>query len=110
MTSRNSCAVCGPGQVEGCWRCGSKLGHHHLAATFRDGTPSGQVAVCRAHSAAPVLTWAHHERPSSGDVVKHAPRPSRRVWLDRTYRRAVARLRRKYADEFAQILFEERSF
>jgi len=107
VTGPRSCVVCGPGRIEGCWRCGATFGHRHLDVVARDGSTVGRVAVCGAHGP-PRL-------PDTGGGASVPPvgRPAiasgrRKLWRDRTRRRAIRRLTDLHRDEYLQLLAEER--
>lgn len=102
-----SCRVCGP-TIQGCWKCGSKLGHRHVMLVGRDATAGGLTAVCDVH--APPEMFAHTRPASNGTraTVAVASGTPAKLQADRTRRRALALLRDRYRDEYEQLLQEVR--
>jgi hypothetical protein len=103
-----SCRVCGPGRVEGCWRCAATFGHRHLEVVDRHGRPAGSVAACGVHgpSLAPDTGRDASRAAEASTAIASTPR---KRWLDRTYRQAVKQLRQEHTDEFASLLDAARS-
>ena len=97
-----ACKVCGPGRIEGCWRCKATMGHRHVNVLDRQGRVVGQVAVCGSHLDVPTPGPVKPQRP--------APSPSAiaKRRRDRERRAAHRIVLDRHADEVAQVLADIR--
>lgn len=106
MPGPRGCDVCGPGAIEGCWKCGATYGHRHVVVVGRNGTTLGRVAACDLHAPADgVLT--HVPGQNSAQAADGIVSGRRKLAYDRARRRAIRRLREAHADEWVQLLDEE---
>lgn len=96
-----ACAVCGP-VLEGCWRCGAKLGHAHVQTVDRYGVSGPLVAVCATHGPKATVPRVNGKRRVEADTAFVKRR------RDRERRRAQRIVLERHADEVAQVLAEVR--
>lgn len=65
-----ACAVCGPGGIQGCWRCGATMGHRHIEIVDRHGKKKGRAAACATHAPDDgVLVRATRKKPAASPSV-----------------------------------------
>lgn len=94
-----SCEVCGPGQIQGCWRCGATMGHRHLVVISRAGATLGRVAACDVHSPPDAVLVATPYGGLAGPSPAATSLAKRT--RDRAYRLATSIVRERHYDEFA---------
>lgn len=108
-----ACVVCtdvhGPRKVEGCWKCGSTIGHRHVVLVARTGKTLGRVAACGAHAPSGEAMQPNGAEPPSraaSELAMGSRGLKRR--RDRERRQAQRLVLDRHADEVAQALAEIR--
>ena len=93
--------------IEGCHRCRSTVGHRHVSLVNRKGQTVGQAAVCDLHAPEGVVGPEPPKRQTG--AAEALVKRRRKLEYDRARRRAIREMLDRHADEYEEVLKEERS-